>query len=282
MSLSQLAFYCAMGMLYFCIAFVPLLHILRRKFPTVKSMVLADALLLVFISALLPFRAGFFDFALKLSERGFILIQPFLFVFGGIAAAFFLSTKLPKSGYRVTFHVVSGVLILYFLTLDVNMTFVIIAFSLTLFVIAEYVRTCEDKNEMSLFVRKVFEPALRAGEEKRYLATFHFLLGSLIVVMYFPANIAFASVALLAFGDSSASIFGSRFGKRRLVYNKEKSIVGSAAMFAVCTLVLLIAGTLLVRSLIVAAVAAFSESLPTRGADNLVIPVVSGVAMFYL
>jgi len=282
MPLSQLAFYCAMGMLYFCIAFVPLLHILRKKFPTVKSMVLADVLILLFMSAVLPYRAGFPDFALRLSERGFIALQPFLFVFGGIAAAFFLSAKLPKSGYRMTFHVVSGVLILYFLTLDVNMTFIIIAFSLTLFVIAEYVRTCEDKNEMSLFVRKVFEPALRAGEEKRYLATFHFLLGSLIVVMYLPANIAFSSVALLAFGDSSASIFGSRFGKKRLIYNKEKSVVGSAAMFAVCVLVLLFMSIPPMRSLMIAAVAAFSESLPTKGTDNLVIPVVSGVALFYL
>jgi dolichol kinase len=278
--LPPLAISSGLGMIYFCIAFIPLLHLLRKFFPTVPAIFIADLCIAFPLLSFLLYNYQIFIFFLEYIHILPLFIQPFLAVFLGMLAAFILSKRMGKMGYRTLFHLIAGILILYFLLLSTGMTFIIVSFSLTLFLIAEYLRGCEP-NEVTDFIRRVFEPALREKEKKRYLATFHFLLGCLLVILYLPPDISFASILILTFGDSLASMVGTRYGSIKIFYNREKSLQGSLAMFFLCSILLLIMG-FEIRGILSSVSATFLESLPSRGADNLLIPIGGGLILFIL
>jgi dolichol kinase len=99
-------------------------------------------------------------------------------------------------------------------------------------------------------------------------------LGIVLVLIVFPRNIAYASVAILAIGDPVAAHFGRHFGRRRV---GRKSWEGFAA--GTCAAYLF---TLLVVSPIVGAVGSIvGMILELTGIldDNLTIPIGAGAAM---
>jgi phosphoserine phosphatase len=97
----------------------------------------------------------------------------------------------------------------------------------------------------------------------------------------FPAPANYAAIAIFAFGDSSASIFGNLFSRTPLPFNKDKSLEGSVAgvFFA------FLAGCLFVSPIIAlvgAVVAIFIEYLPLPVNDNLLIPLFTGLTLFLI
>jgi uncharacterized protein (TIGR00297 family) len=58
-------------------------------------------------------------------------------------------------------------------------------------------------------------------------------LAVLLLILLFPhrPDIAAAAWAILALGDGMSSVLGRRFGRRRIPWNREKSICGSVALF---------------------------------------------------
>jgi phytol kinase len=102
------------------------------------------------------------------------------------------------------------------------------------------------------------------------------LIGIFIVVLLLQPKFAIGAIAILAFGDPSAVLIGRRMGRHKWNHNPEKSIEGSAAMFAVSAIAL----TFLLHPLeaiVVSLSATAFESLPLRISDNLVIPIISGM-----
>lgn len=79
-----------------------------------------------------------------------------------------------------------------------------------------------------------------------------------------------ASLVILGFGDS-ASTFVGLGGKRKLFYNRRKTLEGSCAFFIASLPAVLFAGA---PALLIAAAAAVAESLEARMDDNLIIAVV--------
>lgn len=110
---------------------------------------------------------------------------------------------------------------------------------------------------------------------------FQFFLGSLAALLLFRTDIdiACASIAILALGDSFSTIFGKSFGAHRLPHNPMKSWEGTLAgvLFA-----FLGASTqiFLPVALVGAVAGMLAESLPSRLDDNLTIPIAAGVAMY--
>ena len=83
----------------------------------------------------------------------------------------------------------------------------------------------------------------------------------LLTLLLFPIQVSSASIAIFAWGDSAASIFGSRISKKPFLFNKDKTIEGSIAGF----LFAFIAALFFVSPIyaaIGAAVAMFFEYLP--------------------
>jgi len=95
------------------------------------------------------------------------------------------------------------------------------------------------------------------------LATISFVLDTRYIMIIFFA---------IFIGDSLATIIGIKFGKRKLPYNKKKSIAGSVAYFAsVSVLPFLLYGIFAIPLAIVATVA---ETLPIKLDDNFSVPAV--------
>jgi dolichol kinase len=114
-----------------------------------------------------------------------------------------------------------------------------------------------------------------------YEAGSYWLFSCLIVLLIFEANIAYASILILAIGDTAASFVGRKMGRWKNPLNPKKTVEGNLAFFATS----LFAAMLFVptqTAIVVAFVAAVVESLPIRINDNLTVPLSAGVTMYLL
>jgi len=106
-------------------------------------------------------------------------------------------------------------------------------------------------------------------------------LGIALSLLIFPTRIGYAAIAVLALGDSSASLLGKRFGRNRIPFNRGKSIEGS-----IIGLVVAFLGALLfvdpITAIVGAVVGILIEALPLPIDDNLLIPLAAGISMTLL
>jgi len=106
-------------------------------------------------------------------------------------------------------------------------------------------------------------------------------LGIALSLLIFPTRIGYAAIAVLTLGDSFASIFGKRFGRRKIPFNRGKSIEGSIIGLTVAFL-----GAWIfvdpITALVGAAAGILIEALPLPIDDNLLIPIAAGVSMYLL
>jgi phosphoserine phosphatase len=108
----------------------------------------------------------------------------------------------------------------------------------------------------------------------------YFAFGILLTLLVFPSPVSGGAIAIFCLGDSAASIFGGLVGKR-LHFNKGKTLEGSLAGFIFAFL----AGTFFVApwiALVGAVVAMTVEYLPLPVNDNVLIPVITGLALTFL
>jgi len=106
----------------------------------------------------------------------------------------------------------------------------------------------------------------------------HFALGIAISLLIFPAPIRYVAITTLTLGDGCAHIFGMKFGRTHLPFNKGKNLEGSIFGFLFAFL-----GAMFfvdpVRALIGAAVGMLVEALPIPINDNLTMPLASGLIL---
>ena len=106
----------------------------------------------------------------------------------------------------------------------------------------------------------------------------HFALGIAISLLIFPAPICYVAITILTLGDGFAHIFGMKFGRIRLPFNKGKNLEGTIFGFLFALL-----GAMIfvdpVRALIGAAIGMLLEALPLPINDNLTMPLASGLIL---
>jgi phosphoserine phosphatase len=109
-------------------------------------------------------------------------------------------------------------------------------------------------------------------------APISFALGIAISLLIFPAPISYVAITVLTLGDGFAHIFGMKYGRTPLPFNKGKNLEGSILGFLFAFL-----GALIfvdpVRALIGAAIGMMVEGLPLPVNDNLIMPLASGLAL---
>jgi dolichol kinase len=112
-------------------------------------------------------------------------------------------------------------------------------------------------------------------------APIHFAVGIALSLLIFPEPICYVAITVLTLGDSAAHIFGMKFGKTRLPFNKGKNLEGSIAGFVFAFL-----GALVfvdpALALVAAAVGMLVEAVPSPINDNLTIPLLSGLVLFLI
>jgi HAD superfamily phosphoserine phosphatase-like hydrolase len=109
-------------------------------------------------------------------------------------------------------------------------------------------------------------------------APLYFAAGILLTLLFFPAPISSAAIAIFALGDSTASIFGSLIPAKPLPLNKGKTLGGSlAGSFFAC-----LAGAFFVappQAIIGAAAAMTVEWLPLPVNDNVLMPLCAAAVL---
>lgn len=116
----------------------------------------------------------------------------------------------------------------------------------------------------------------RKDDEKGFV---YFFLGIIITIYFFQFNMSIvnAAVIILLFGDSASTIFGKRYGKTNLPFNKEKTVIGSVAFFTVASM-----GAWTQVPLFPALCGAFFGALTEAYSpvdDNVSIPIISAFVM---
>lgn len=105
-----------------------------------------------------------------------------------------------------------------------------------------------------------------------------FALGIILSLILFPVPENYAAIAVLTLGDSSATLFGKKFGRTTFPFNKGKKVEGSVFGFLPAFI-----GALIFVNPMKALVGAFLgmliEALPSPINDNLTVPIGSGLAM---
>ncbi len=105
-----------------------------------------------------------------------------------------------------------------------------------------------------------------------------FALGILFTLLLFPISVSNAAIATFALGDSAAAIVGKTIGRKRLSFNKGKTLEGLAAgLFAGFLAALVYVNPL--NALVAAATATIVESLPLPINDNLAIPLTTALVL---
>jgi dolichol kinase len=129
-------------------------------------------------------------------------------------------------------------------------------------------------------VRFIIENFERRGEIPAKGAIF-FLIGSLITLFIFHSFIASISILILGLHDSFATMIGKEFGKRKIPYNKNKTIEGSISGMVIG----FIGASFFLPSeiaFITVLVAGIIESVDFRIDDNLLIPLASALMIYLL
>lgn len=184
---------------------------------------------------------------------------------------------------RQSIHLIFGVFLATLLFLDIADKF----FFIWLFLLTLSFCFFSKTNEIPIFSNflKVFE---RKKDFEKFpgKGLLFFVIGSTIVVMLFPKDIAVASILILAFGDSVSHIFGRHFGKIKTPFHNRKHIEGSIFGVIVST----IAASFFVQFIpaLLASTLAMIVEFPTinfgkvKIDDNILIPFVAGMVLYLL
>ena len=102
-------------------------------------------------------------------------------------------------------------------------------------------------------------------------------IGALLALVLYPEPAASIAIYALAFGDGLSSLAGKAFGSVKIPFTGGKSIEGSLTCFlAVLCSAYLVTGDA-ARSAIIATVATVTEAIPSKDADNILIPTIVGL-----
>ena len=113
-------------------------------------------------------------------------------------------------------------------------------------------------------------------------APLYFAGGILFTLVVFPHPASYAAIAMFCLGDSAASLFGGRISTS-LPFNKAKTWEGSlAGLFFAFLAGMLFLPSKPLLAFIGAAVAMTVEVLPLPVNDNVLVPVITGVALTLL
>ncbi len=106
----------------------------------------------------------------------------------------------------------------------------------------------------------------------------YMLVGSLLVVLLFPKNIAVTALIFLTIGDPTACLIGTFFGRIKTMRNK--TLEGTLAFILSGFLVsLLVTEMPVIYKLIAVVTAALVEMLPIKIDDNFTVPISAGFVL---
>jgi dolichol kinase len=180
---------------------------------------------------------------------------------------------------RKIFHILTGVIIIFlilFVPFAKEILVFLVFFGLLMSFLCTKLKIPGFYHALCLLERKCNKDFPGAG-------LIWFVLGSWVVLVLFPLNIAIASILILTFGDSISHFIGSNFGKFNIL-SKGKNIEGTIVgiIFGTLAASLVISPLLAFLGCFVAMIFELAEIYiwRVRLDDNLLIPLISGVVIY--
>jgi dolichol kinase len=135
---------------------------------------------------------------------------------------------------------------------------------------------------------------MRQHEANQVTGAIWYNVGALLTVAALPREVALLSLLYLAFGDPVAAFFGTWLGDQGPRFPNGKSWIGTGTSAFVCSAIGFIfiqnlastyggasTGSVLVLSIVGGVTAAVVEALPLPLNDNLSIPLISGLVLWF-
>lgn len=134
----------------------------------------------------------------------------------------------------------------------------------------------EKLDEFEETMEKVFKEHERPNNLPFQGAT-EFLIGCFFAIILFEPITAIAAISVLSLADALSTLVGSYYGKHKLHVNKNKTYEGSFAFLVTAFFVLLFFADPF-KAIVIAILATIAEMVP-KVDDNLIIPIVVGIAL---
>ena len=183
------------------------------------------------------------------------------------------------------------ILLAYFIISDYfnsQIAMLILVFILIIALELEYLRI-EFRKKIPI-LNKIWDYVIRDKEKNTIGGDIFFLIGGILVLAIFDLRIAVAVILMTIFGDLSAALIGTRFGKHKLKIFKDRSWEGILAEFFVDLVIgigvffkgaffnfsLLYNWQLWIIVLVMVFTATIVETVAHKIDDNLLIPVFAG------
>ncbi len=129
----------------------------------------------------------------------------------------------------------------------------------------------------SNLIKRIFGAMLRDHENADLSGASYILSGAAFTIAAFSKPVALAALGFIILGDIAAALVGRKYGRIKI---GDKTLEGSLTFFGVCILVALLVPDLsFVIGIIGALIATFIEALTLPLDDNLIVPVICGLAM---
>lgn len=187
---------------------------------------------------------------------------------------------------RKFYHLLMGAICfsLHAFVLDRTQAMIALASIGGAFVLLDLFRLCFPK--MNALTLRMFGKIMRREELKSISGNSFYILGLMVVLLFFPKPIVLLSVAFLALGDPVAAVVGTLYGRHKLI--GKKSLEGALANFALSWLAVFFIAMFYFqyapeKVLLLAWVGAFismvAELIPLPVDDNFTIPVFSAVLL---
>jgi dolichol kinase len=189
---------------------------------------------------------------------------------------------------RKAWHLGMGLVIVFIYMAGLSRTnaLTILSFFLGLALLMETLRLKNSAlNEK--FVR-YWSPFMRKHEVNQMSTLPHYVSSVILAIAIFPKPIAILSILYLACGDPIASLVGILYGRKGPRICGNKTVIGTAAGFAVCVIVSLIylkalglpESAVWPLSLVGGLAGGLAELLPFDVDDNFTIPMISGFVLW--
>ena len=182
---------------------------------------------------------------------------------------------------RKKFHLMSSFLPIYYYFLPESIIF----FSLFLFIsvlLIDIYRIKFNKIPNIPFVKNI-KNTIRPYEENNFMSATLLCFTSFIIIIFFEMQIAITSLFIASISDTCAALYGQKYGKIKLFYNK--TLEGSYAFFTSSISLMYMLSTFkivnidLIYLFIACLIATIVESLTTTKLDNMSVPICVSLSM---
>jgi len=175
--------------------------------------------------------------------------------------------------WRRVFHATNGtvlVLVLTFVPVPTRFVLLFLGAVLAILVLADALRLV--RKDLNILFFRTFSVLASPREEKGIASSTWYVLGALLVLLFYPRYAALAGILTLALADPMASVIGRKWGRMKLGAG---SLEGSLVFFLVASLTLALFAPWPVAVATALATAAV-EAIPWPVDDNLSVPLAAG------